>query len=266
MVQSNHIVIMANRRPVSLDVRTILYVFMNENVAEIHVAGDQVYRTRMTLENLERELGEGFMKVHRSCLVAVMAIHDVSDKIYLSNGEALNYVVRKKKAIQAELSEKRKNLLNVLEVDAAYPVGEEYHQRYASFDALPIAFTDIEMVFDEKQNAVDWIFRYGNAALARLEKLPLETMIGASFSSLFPNMDEKWLRGYERAALGGETLEIVDYSPEIDTYLDVICFPTTPGHCGCILLNIADMNYAENPGDSQNARLRYLARLLAQLR
>lgn len=266
MVQSNHIVIMANRRPVSLDVRTILYVFMNENVAEIHVAGDQVYRTRMTLENLERELGEGFMKVHRSCLVAVMAIHDVSDKIYLSNGEALNYVVRKKKAIQAELSEKRKNLLNVLEVDAAYPVGEEYHQRYASFDALPIAFTDIEMVFDEKQNAVDWIFRYGNAALAQLEKLPLETMIGASFSSLFPNMDEKWIQVYERAALGGETLEIVDYSPEIDAYLDVICFPTTPRHCGCILLNIAEMKYAENPGDSQNARLRYMAKLLAQLR
>lgn len=266
MVQSNHIIITANRKPVSLDVRTILYVFMNENVAEIHVAGDQIYRTRMTLENLEQSLGQAFIKVHRSCLVSVMAIHDVSDKIYLSNGEALNYVVRKKKAIQAELSEKRKNLLNVLEVDAAYPVGEEYHRRYASFDTLPIAFTDIEMVFDEKQNAVDWIFRYGNAALARLEKLPLETMIGASFSSLFPNMDEKWLRGYERAALGGETLEIVDYSPEIDTYLDVICFPTTPGHCGCILLNIAEMNYAENPGDSQNARLRYLARLLAQLR
>lgn len=265
-MQSNHIIITANRKPVSLDVRTILYIFMNENVAEFHVAGDQLYRTRMTLEALEKELGEGFIKVHRSCLVSVMAIHDVSDKIYLSNGEALNYVVRKKKAIQAELSEKRKNLLNVIGPKGDNPAKDEYHKRFASFDALPIAFTDIEMVFDEKQNAVDWIFRYGNEALARLEKQPLETMIGAAFSSLFPNMDEKWLRGYERAALGGETLEIVDYSPEIDAYLDVICFPTTPGHCGCILLNIADMNYADNPGDSQNARLQYLARLLAQLR
>lgn len=266
MVQSNHIVITANRKAVTLDVRTILYVFMNENVAEIHVAGDQMYRTRMTLETLEQALGESFIKVHRSCLVSVMAIHDVSDKIYLSNGEALNYVVRKKKAIQAELQEKRKSVLSVVGHKSDALAEKEYHERFASFDALPIAFTDIEMVFDEKQNAVDWIFRYGNQALARLEKLPLETMIGASFSSLFPNMDEKWLRGYERAALCGETLEIVDYSPEIDTYLDVICFPTTPGHCGCILLNIAQMKYAENPGDNQNARLRYLARLLEQLR
>lgn len=265
-MRSNYINITANRKTVSLDMRTILYIFMNENVAEIHVAGDQVYRTRMTLETLEKDLGEGFIKVHRSCLVSATAIHDVSDKIYLNNGETLNYVTRRKKAIQAELSEKRKNLLHLLEVDNTLPMEDEYHARFASFDALPIAFTDIEMVFDEKQNAVDWIFRYGNAALAQLEKLPLETMIGASFSSLFPNMDEKWIQAYERAALGGETLEIVDYSPEIDAYLDVICFPTTPRHCGCILLNIAEMKYAENPGDSQNARLRYMAKLLAQLR
>ena len=31
--------------------------------------------------------------------------------------------------------------------------------------------------------------------------------------SLFSNMDSKWLRSYERAALYGETLKIIDYSP-----------------------------------------------------
>lgn len=41
--------------------------------------------------------------------------------------------------------------------------------------------------------------------MAQLEKLPLETMIGASFGSLFANMDSKWLRSYERSALYGET-------------------------------------------------------------
>ena len=50
-------------------------------------------------------------------------------------------------------------------------------------------------------------------------------------------MDAKWLRGYERATLYGETLEIVDYSPEIGTNLKIICFPTFPGHCGCILFD-----------------------------
>ena len=51
--------------------------------------------------------------------------------------------------------------------------------------------TDIEMVFDEEKRAVDWIFRYGNPELARLEKLPLDRLIGNSFGSLFSNMDSK---------------------------------------------------------------------------
>ena len=76
---------------------------------------------------------------------------------------------------------------------------EEYRSYYKICDALPFAFTDIEMVFSEEKKAVDWIFRYGNEALAALEKLPLDKMIGSSFSSLFSNMDSKWLQSYERA-------------------------------------------------------------------
>lgn len=261
MPGSGCITITANRQRVTLDKRTIQYIFMNENVAEIHVSGDQVYKTRMTMEALEQRLGDEFIKVHRSCLVSVMAIHDITDKVILNNGEALNYVVRRKKELTALLQEKRRQVIDRFAAEGGC-TEDEYHARYRSFDDLPIAFTDIEMVLDEAHSAVDWIFRYGNTALARLEKVPLERLIGRRFSELFPNMDEKWLRSYERAALYGQTLEIIDYSPEIDTYLDIICFPTMEGHCGCILLNIGEMHYAENSGDSQNARLRYLAKLL----
>lgn len=101
---------------------------------------------------------------------------------------------------------------------------EQYHDYYRSFDEMPFAFTDIEMVFNEECEAVDWIFRYANEALARLEKLPLEKLIGQSFGTLFSNMDAKWLKGYERSTLYGETLELMNYSPEIDTHLKVISF------------------------------------------
>ena len=123
---------------------------------------------------------------------------------------------------------------------------DEYHNYYRSFDQLPFAFTDIEMVFDEEKRAVDWIFRYGNPELARLEKLPLDRLIGNSFGSLFSNMDSKWLRSYERAVLYGEKLELIDYSPEIDVNLKVTCFPTFPGHCGCILFNISEIEFVNS--------------------
>ena len=129
----------------------------------------------------------------------------------------------------------------LFESEKAPLTAEEYRKYYKICDALPFAFTDIEMVFNEEKKAVDWIFRYGNEALATLEKQPLDKMIGSSFSSLFSNMDTKWLHVYERATLYGETLEIMDYSPEIDTNLKIICFPTFPGHCGCILFNADKM-------------------------
>ena len=78
------------------------------------------------------------------------------------------------------------------------------------------------MIFNEESQAVDWIFRYGNEALARLEECPLDVLIGNTFGSIFPNMDSKWLRSYEHSVLYGETLEIVDYSPEVDKYLRIV--------------------------------------------
>ena len=36
--------------------------------------------------------------------------------------------------------------------------------------------------------------------------------------------------------LNGKTLEIVDYSPEIDKYLHIVCFPIFKGRCGSFCL------------------------------
>ncbi len=50
-------------------------------------------------------------------------------------------------------------------------------------------------------------------------------------------MDFKWLRPYEREGLFGVTIRSIDYSPEIDTYLDIFFFPAFEGHCGGILFD-----------------------------
>ena len=239
------ITIISNNKKVVLNVSTILYVLMMRNTADIHVSGGTVYKTRMTFREIEEKLGDGFIKIHRGGIVSAMAIHDITDKINLSNGESLIYTQRMKNQIIEQFHSKQKRIISSFS-HAGIPVtDEEYRRHYSSFENLPFAFTDIEMIFNEKRHAVDWIFRYGNPALAKLEKMPLERLIGSSFGSLFSNMDSKWLRSYERATLYGETLEIIDYSPEIDTYLKVICFPTFKGHCGCILFNISEIKFTK---------------------
>lgn len=255
------ITIISNNKKVVLNVSTILYVLMMRNTADIHVSGGTVYKTRMTFREIEEKLGDGFIKIHRGGIVSAMAIHDITDKINLSNGESLIYTQRMKNQIIEQFHAKQKFIIRSFS-HAGIPVtDEEYRRHYSSFENLPFAFTDIEMIFNEKRHAVDWIFRYGNPALAKLEKMPLERLIGSSFGSLFSNMNSKWLRSYERATLYGETLEIIDYSPEIDTYLKVICFPTFKGHCGCILFNISDIKFTKNSGDAEKVLMLYFGKL-----
>ena len=260
MKESNHITITSQKKKIVLGISTILYAQKDGNCVEIHVSGGKVYRTRISLEILAEMLGDGFLKVHRGCIVSVMAIHDITDNINLSNGESLVYTLRKKNEIIHQFHEKQKHMIADFSAENVPATEKEYRKHYASFDNLPFAFADIEMVFNDESHAVDWIFRYGNAALAKLEKLPLEQLIGSSFGSLFSNMDSKWLRSYERATIYGETLEIIDYSPEIDTYLKVICFPTFKGHCGCILFDISDIKFTKNSSDAENALMLYFGK------
>lgn len=261
MQDAKYITIITDRRKIRIDISTILYAIMVGRCVEIHVSGGGIYETRMTLLELQKKLGESFIKVHRGCVVSAMAIHDVTDNINLINGESLVYTLRKKGEILEQLRSSQKKFINGFIGEDIPATEEEYRRHYSSFDNMPFAFTDIEMIFDDERHAVDWIFRYGNSALARLEKMPLEQLVGNSFGSLFSNMDSKWLRSYERATLYGEMLEIIDYSPEIDTYLKVICFPTFKGHCGCILFNISDIQFTRNSSDSEKALLLYFGKL-----
>ncbi len=234
----DYLSIVVKRKRIALNLNTIAYADAERNYARIYLVDGTVYRTRITLSALKKGLGDGFLPVSRHRLVSVMAIHSVTDTVNLSNGESLSYPPQRKSQLRRLFASRQKLFIDSLSDEGTPATPEEYRAHYRCFEDAPFAFADIEMVFSDERYAVDWIFRYGNPALARLEKIPLKKLIGSAFGSLFANMDPKWLRAYEQAALYGKTLEIVSYSPEIDTNLKIICYPTFKGHCGCILFNL----------------------------
>lgn len=252
LYKTEYITILSKRKKITLEISTIIYIHMRRKYADVYVNGGMVYETRTTYKEFKEQLGEGFIEVRRGTLVSVMAIHSITRKINLNNGEFLDYTLRKKKEIENKLSLQRKKMIHGFPVEGVPTSKEEYRRYYRGFEHMPFAFTDIEMVFDEERHAVDWIFRYGNPALAELEGIPLDKLIDSTFGSLFANMDSKWLRSYERAALFGEVLELMDYSPEIDRHLKVICFPTFRGHCGCILFDLQKIQFNGSSEDTES--------------
>lgn len=101
-MQQKFITVTFNRAKIALRCADILYVIMSDDHCTIHMFDGSVYRCRITLKELKKQLDEGFMEVKRGCMIAVSAISDIGDKILLSNGEEICYTKRKKKALREE--------------------------------------------------------------------------------------------------------------------------------------------------------------------
>ena len=251
-MQNKIITIIADRKTVDIDAGSILYIDLNKRKTVIHLITDKQYETYVPLEQLEQDLGDDFLRIGRDCIVAKKAMHTINNTgIELINGERLMYTRRRKAAVKEFKRFGKREMFSGFDRDNMPKTPEEYQKHYAAFDNVPVAFTDIKIIFNEQHLATDWMFCYVNPALERLEKQPKERLLTKSFRTLFPNMDDKWLRSYERTALYGETLDIIDYSPEIDANLKIICFPTFEGHCGCLLFNL-DETQPEQTGKPED--------------
>lgn len=181
--------ILTDRKRCTIPIANILYVMMKKQDAYVHLFDGSVLKTRITITEFQELLGDDFIRIHRGCLVAARAIHSVKGLITLCNGETLEYTSQYRSEITEKFREKQRAIIDEILNNDNPTENEEYHKHYQCFDTMPIAFTDIEMIFDEERQTIDWIFRYGNEALARIEEVPLNEIIGSTFRSIFPNMD-----------------------------------------------------------------------------
>ena len=182
-MKQESITIISKRMKKKIRIADILYIIKSEYLSLIHLIDGDILQTITPIYELKEMLGDDCIEVKKGCIVSVSAITNIKDKIYLCNGEAIDFTVRRRKAVRLEWREKQKLMIDEINGQNPPRTDEEYHKYYEICDKFPFAFTDIEMVFNEKRHAVDWIFRYGNEALAELEGVPLKEMIGSTFQT-----------------------------------------------------------------------------------
>lgn len=180
-MKQESITIISKRMKKKIRIADILYIIKSEYLSLIHLIDGDILQTITPIYELKEMLGDDCIEVKKGCIVSVSAITNIKDKIYLCNGEAIDFTARRRKAVRQEWREKQKMMIDEINGQNPPRTDEEYHKYYEICDKFPFAFTDIEMVFNEKRRAVDWIFRYGNEALAELEGVPLKEMIGSTF-------------------------------------------------------------------------------------
>lgn len=110
-MQQEFITVTFNRTKIAIRCADILYVIMSDDHCRIHMFDGNVYRCRMTLKELKKQLNEEFIEVKRGCMVAVSAISDIGDRILLSNGEKICYTKRKKRVLREELQKNQELII-----------------------------------------------------------------------------------------------------------------------------------------------------------
>lgn len=150
------------------------------------------------------------------------------------------------------LNDKNTSLLNF---KSATQFFEHYQQHLLYLDKLPAAVAIIRIDIDDNGDPCDFVFVYVNDALAELEGLPKERLLGSSFYDIFTAGDKKWLLHYWKTAYHGTKQEISDYSPEIDKHLSISCFQPMHGYCGCVLRDVTEQYTLEQELQKSRNRL-----------
>ena len=97
---------------------------------------------------------------------------------------------------------------------------EEAAAKYRSlFDSIDEGFCVIEVIFDQKERAVDYRFLEVNPVFARLTGF--EDAVGKRIKELSPDHERSWLDASGRVALTGEPTRFEDHSALHDRWYDV---------------------------------------------
>lgn len=160
-MKQESITIISNRMKKKIRIADILYIIKSEYLSLIHLIDGDILQTITPIYELKEMLGDDCIEVKKGCIVSVSAITNIKEKIYLCNGEAIDFTARRRKAVRLEWREKQKLMIDEI----------------------------------NRQNP--------------------------------PRTDE-------------------EYSPEIDANLRILCFPTFPGHCGCILRDMDRLRFMKN--------------------
>lgn len=94
----------SHKKETILDKSAIIYVITGEkHRTKIHTFGGDIYDVRIPLHELEKSLGNEFIKIRRNALVRATEVESLTDSLNLKNGVVLKYTKRQKKRIISDI-------------------------------------------------------------------------------------------------------------------------------------------------------------------
>jgi PAS domain-containing protein len=109
------------------------------------------------------------------------------------------------------------------QVLAAKKVQENDAKYRTLFNTMHQGFCVLEMIFDDNNLPVDYIFRETNAVFET--QTGLHNAIGKTARQLVPDLEPRWFELYGKVALTGEAIRFIQGSQAMGRWFEVSAFP-----------------------------------------
>ena len=214
----------------------IEYIIHTNQRTYFHLNDRREIMSTMTLKNIFSCLPDlDFWSIQKGIVVAVRYVENISDHFIYTMEDGATFQGRSRNPAEHK---RRRRLLQYQKgnYNSSVPKKLSLQDLCSMLDDAPLAFSIIELLFSEDGRGIDFIFRYCNTEMSKLEGVPVEDMLNRSFYEVFPNADRKWIVPYADVAINGNRRSFHKFSPEVQKNLYIQCFQPIPGYCACLLI------------------------------
>lgn len=245
-----------------------------QNVYAKDIDGRFIFANRQYLSTMNVTLDELVSKTDYELHPSELAEkYRADDRLVMENNQVMEFeeehqVIGKDKTyiqiIKAPFYNSNKKVIGVLgifwditrkkETENALRKSE---QRYLSlFNNMTEGFALHVVVYDEKDNPVDYRFLDVNRAFETLTGLRRDEIVGKRQSKVLPNEDPYWLETYSRVAATGEPVHIEHFSPVLKKHFGVYAYSPAPDQFAVIFSDITERRNAELEIREKNEKLK----------
>ena len=151
---------------------------------------------------------EAEYSINRANDGAIRFIHSVGRYYYNDKGEAETLT-----GISIDITEQKEAALQL----------KASEERYRGiFETMDQGFCIIEIIFDDDNNPVDYLFIESNPIFEKQTGIP--NPVGKTMKTIYPNMEDYWFQIYGKVALTGEANRFIDRSEDLNRWFEVYAF------------------------------------------
>lgn len=223
----------------------ILYMVRDSRKSSIHLIDNRIIETYIPIKSfIDFFNSELFITINKGITVNASYISSIKDSIYtMSDGKQFKGRTRAPAQHKKNISLITSNSNSKSNENMSTLIPE----RFSVMDNSPIAFAVIEVTFDDEGHGMDFIFRYCNDAMLKLEELSAEEIVNKSFYEVFKDSNKKWMVSYADVALNGNQKIISYYLKKSNRKVLAYCYQPYERFCACSLIEVESIiNVAEN--------------------